>query len=310
MKKIIISNIILMNKDEIIAKIYLDPAGFGSNAITLQDARKFDKSITLQDVKNWKAKNLERKTNLKGYNSFVADKPFQEFQIDLFFLPDLKQTEIGGLLFIDIFTKYVSVIPILSKQPTEILEALKQGFNKMGGKPETMFTDNEGSFNANIVIKYLKDNNIRQIFTLGHAAFAERAIRTIKGMIYKRVEHTKQKWVDVLYPVLLTYNNKLKSSITGMTPSEARDPKNQIDVGSHLEIHRMNKRKYPNINVGDWVKLLKKKTHFEKENISVWSPKIHEVLNIVESHGQKFYKVSNYDKMLLRSDILLNEEMH
>ena len=143
-----------MNKNEIIAKVYLDPAGFGSNANTLQDARKFDKSITLQDVKDWKAKNLERKTNLKGYNSFIADRPFQEFQIDLFFLPDLKEKEIGGLLFIDIFTKYVSVIPIFSKQPTELLEALKQGFNKMGGKPETMFTDNEGSFNANVVIKY------------------------------------------------------------------------------------------------------------------------------------------------------------
>ena len=124
MKKQIVNNIILMNKDEIIAKVYLDPAGFGSNAITLQDARKFDKSITLQDVKDWKAKRLERKTNLKGYNSFIANRPFQEFQIDLFFLPDLKQKEIGGLLFIDIFTKYVSVIPIVSKQPSELLYLL------------------------------------------------------------------------------------------------------------------------------------------------------------------------------------------
>jgi len=141
-----------MNKNEIIAKVYLDPAGFGPNANTLQDARKFNKSITLQDVKDGKAKNLERKTNLKGYNSFIADRPCQEFQIDLFFLPDLKEKKIGGLLFIDIFTKYVSVILIFSKQPTELLEALKQGFKKMEGKPETMFTDNEGSFNANIVI--------------------------------------------------------------------------------------------------------------------------------------------------------------
>ena len=57
---------------------------------------------------------------------------------------------------------------------------------------------------------------IRQIFTLGHAAYAERAIRTIKGMIYKRIAHTKQKWVDVLYSVLLTYNVKTKSSINIM----------------------------------------------------------------------------------------------
>ena len=140
----------------------------------------------------------------------------------MFFLPDLKEDAIGGLLFIDIFAKYVVVIPLYSKLPNEILEALEKGFEKMGGKPETMYSDNEGSFNANIVKKYLDENSVRQLFTMGHAAYAERAIRTIKGMIYKRVEHTKQKWVDVLYSVLITYNVKTKSSITGMTPADAK----------------------------------------------------------------------------------------
>ena len=167
----------------------------------------------------------------------------------------------------------------------------------MGGKPETMYSDNEGSFNSNIAKKYLKDNNVRQIYTLGHAAYAERAIRTIKGMIYKRVEHTKQKWTDVLYSVLLTYNVKNKSSITGMTPSEARKPGNQVDVGSHLELHRVHKRKYPTINIGDHVKLLKKKKHFDKEHISTWTATIHKVLDIVDSMGQHFYKVEGYDKL-------------
>ena len=112
-----------MNKNEIISKVYHDPAGFGSNAATLEDAKRYDDTITLQDVKDWKAKNIEKKTHLKCYNSFIAEKPFQEFQKDLFFLPDLKEDAIGGLLFIDIFTKYVVVIPISNKQPNEILEA-------------------------------------------------------------------------------------------------------------------------------------------------------------------------------------------
>ena len=294
-----------MSKDSIIAKIYNDPAGYGSMQTTLADARKIDKTITSDDVKHWFQKNVERKTNLKGYNLFIADKPFQEFQIDLFFLPDRKEDAIGGLLLIDISTKYVGVIPLYSKLPNEILEALKKGFEKMGGKPETTYSDNEGSFNANIVKKYLEENNVRQLFTMGHAAYAERAIRTIKGMIYKRVEHTKQNWVDVLYSVLLTYNVKTKSSVTGMTPAEAKKPGNQIDVGSHVELHRTHKRKYPTINIGDWVKILKKKKHFDKEHISTWTATIHQVLDIVDSMGQKPYKVTNHDKLLVRSDILL-----
>ena len=143
-----------MDKNQIISKIYLDPAGFGSNASTLAEAKKYDPTITLKDVQEWKNKHTERKTNLKGFNSFIAEKPFQEFQIDLFFLPDLQKDDfMGGLLFIDICTKYVVVIPIHTKQPDEILQALKDGFEKMGGKPETMYSDNEGSFNSNIVKK-------------------------------------------------------------------------------------------------------------------------------------------------------------
>ena len=295
-----------MDKNQIISKIYLDPAGFGSNASTLAEAKKYDPTITLKDVQEWKNKHTERKTNLKGFNSFIAEKPFQEFQIDLFFLPDLQKDDfMGGLLFIDIFTKYVVVIPIHTKQPDEILQALKDGFEKMGGKPETMYSDNEGIFNSNIVKKYSKDNNVRQIYTLGHAAYAERAIRTIKSMIYKRVEHTKQKWTDVLYSVLLTYNVKNKSSITGMTPAEAKKPGNLVDVGSQLELHRIHKRKYPTINIGDHVRLLRKKKHFDKEHISTWSATIHKVIGIVDSMGQHFYKVEGYDKLLMRSEILL-----
>ena len=96
-----------------------------------------------------------------------------------------------------------------------------------------------------------------------------------------------------------------------MTPADARKPGNQITVGSHLELHRIHKRKYPNINVGDWVKMvkiLKKKKHFDKEHISTWTATIHKVLEIVESLGQKLYKVSNHDKLLVRSDILLVDD--
>ena len=64
-----------MNKNEIIEKVYRDPSGFGSNAATLEDARRYDKTITLQDIKEWKSKNVERKKNLKSFNSFMDEKP-------------------------------------------------------------------------------------------------------------------------------------------------------------------------------------------------------------------------------------------
>jgi precorrin-6x reductase len=50
----------------------------------------------------------------------------------------------------------------------------------MGGKPESIYTDDEGSFNSTIVKKYLQDENIKHIITLTHPYFVERLIRTIK----------------------------------------------------------------------------------------------------------------------------------
>ena len=74
-----------MDKDKIISQVYNDPLGFGSNKHTLKDARKNDPSITLQDVIKWEDTNIERTTQLKGYNSYIPTGPNYEYQLDLFF---------------------------------------------------------------------------------------------------------------------------------------------------------------------------------------------------------------------------------
>ena len=74
-----------MNKDEIIEKVYCDGAGYGSVKETLKDARLLNASITYEDVKKWKDRNVERKRKLSGMNSFIAHEAFEEFQIDLMF---------------------------------------------------------------------------------------------------------------------------------------------------------------------------------------------------------------------------------
>ena len=293
-------------KDKIIEKIYFDPAGYGSITTTLKDARAIDKTITYEDVKQWKEKNVERKTQLKGQNSFVASYPKQEYQMDLFFLSDLKdQVYPLGLLMVDIFSKYISIIPLKTKQIHDVAIGIESAIQKMGGKPETIYSDNEGAFVSNEIQKYFKDNGIRHITTLTHAPVAERSIRTIKNMIYPRVEKTGSKWYDILYPVLLTYNNKLVSSITHHTPNEAMKNTNQFNVKVNLELHATHTRKYPNINIGDMVKVYRKKDKLDKERLSLWSKEAFRVERIDMSDGQQFYKLEGKPKVLMRHEILL-----
>ena len=52
-------------------------------------------------------KNIEKKDNLKGYNSFIAPHANYEYQMDMFFIPNdeilEKQDFRVGMFMIDIF---------------------------------------------------------------------------------------------------------------------------------------------------------------------------------------------------------------
>ena len=159
--------------------------------------------------------------------------------------PDYAQ----GLLMIDICNKYLTVIPIKTKQIPDVAKSIEQAITKMGHKPETIiYSDIEGAFVSNIIQKYFKDNNIRHLTTLGHAPVAERAIRTIKDMIYKRVEANGEKWHEVLYAVLLTYNQKMIHGTTKMTPNEARKETNMFTVTLNFELKCKTHKKISNNN--------------------------------------------------------------
>jgi hypothetical protein len=297
-------------KDKIISKVYYDPAGYGSVASTLADAKKYDPTITYADVKKWKDSHSVQKHNLRGYNSFVVDKPFVEFQMDLAFFFDLNKeqddkTYAGILLMVDIFTKFTTAVLIKSKQIPDVLEAIKEDIKKMGGKPETVYSDNEGAFVSNEVQKYFKDVGIRHITTLTHAPVAERQIRTIKSMIYQRVENTRQKWYDILGAVLLVYNNRMVHSSIKMTPNEARKPSNELNVKLNLQLNRTKLRKYPSVSVGDTVRLYRKKDKLDKERKSIWSVQVYKVENITHSGDEAMFKLEGITKPVLRHEILL-----
>jgi Integrase core domain len=307
-----------MDKNGIIAKIYYDPAGHGSIHKTFIAAHKKDATITEADVKKWFYDNIQRKTDLAGYNSFITSEPKEEYQMDLMFFFDLKDPEFyGALLMVDSFSKYVVVIPIRNNKAPTLLEAMKEAITKMGGPPKTIYSDDEGGMNSKVILTYLDEHHIRHIMTRSHAGIAERTIRTIKAMLYSRIESAKERdnevkrWVDVLYPVLLTYNHIDKHSATKMTPDEARKPQNHLQTKINLELKRVHSRVYPDVHVGDYVRIYKKKDKLDKERVPMWSKDKHRVERIEESMGQKIYYVplrpgeGNRPKGLIRSNILL-----
>ena len=295
----------MSDKADIIDKVYSE--FYGSVSSTLKDAKEKDPTITLQDVKDYFEKRFVRKQNLKGYNSYVADYPHQEYQLDLFFINEKDQEYNTGLLIIDIFTKFITIVKVKSKTADDILTAIKEGFRSMGKLPEMIYTDDEGSFHSKQAEAYYRENHIKHLITRGHAAYAERAIRTIKDMIYKRLDaNPEAKWYDpgILSNTLVAYNYKMKSSATGMTPAEAKLDKNIFEVKTKLEMHRVKRRRYPDVKEGDEVRIYTKKKNFQKSHIPVWSINKYTVKKIDTSHGQDFYHVEGLSKAFMRHEIL------
>ena len=191
----------MTSKQDIISSVHYDRSQFGSKATTLQDAKENDAAITKEDLEKFFKSNIEEKRKPRGENSFVAPHAHFEYQVGLFFRSknDLENQKFRiGLVLIDIFSKYATVVPIKSKEPPDVLAGIMEGLQKIGDKPKMFYSDEEGSLYSKTVIEYLEGEKIEIHRTKGHPAFAECFIRTHKDMLLKRVE-ADEKRVNNIY---------------------------------------------------------------------------------------------------------------
>ena len=298
-------------KDDIINNIFYDRSGFGSIATTYKDVKQKDSSITLNDVKEWFKRNVEQKKQLRGQKSFTPKEPYCKYQFDLFFVNDIPDQKCKvGVAMLDIFTKFATVIPIKSKSEGDVASGMIQGFKEMGKTPKLLYTDDEASLSTDATQTCLRENNIRHHRTRGHANFVERFIRTSKKMMYDRIEADEKKgktniqWIDYVFEVLLTYNNKMVHSAHNMTPKEARKPSNEMNVKLNMSMNAKRNRTYPEVSEGDKVKILGKKGVREKERISTWSQNIYTIQRTENKLSQSYYYVEGIDRPYLRFELL------
>ena len=301
----------MSERQRIINDAYFDRAGFGSKSRTLAEAREKDKTITMGDINDFFRKNVEQKRRPVGQNSFIAPHSAYEYHMDLFFINDMDEQKFRvGMLMIDVFDKFMWVVPIKGKKEEDLASGMIECLNKMGKKPEIIYTDDEGAMNKEAIQKCLKDGNIEHHRTRAHPNFSERAIRTFKDLLYRRVEADEKKgkqniqWPDYILEILLTYNNQMKHSATGFTPKEARKPSNQFKVKLNLTMKGKKNRAYPDLDVGDEVKIFRKRKPNEKERVSNWSQNIYTIESIENKLGQNDYRAEGNSRQYLRFELL------
>ena len=114
---------------------------------------------------------------------------------------------------------------------------------------------------------YVEGEVIELYTTRGHPAFVERFIKTYKDMLFKRVEADEKKgkqniqWTDYNLEIMLTYNDKMNHSATGMTPNQARKEKHEFKAMINVASKAKKERIYPELFVGDREKIMRKNNH-------------------------------------------------
>ena len=296
------------DKDKITRSVYYDAdEGFGSINDTYQQSKKILNSITYNDVKEFLERQKSRQTKpYRRFNSYVAHEPLQEIQIDLGIFTDSAPDNNGfkyAFLAINVFTKICHVVPIKDKQPEESVRAMKEILDVIG-IPKVLYHDNEGSWTSTEFIRLLNKHNIRQITTSSPPPFAERMVQTLKRMIHTRLDGldmTKEKWVDMLKPVLKKYN-ATKHSTTGVSPNDAKRKDNHIGVWLNIQNKAKFARKYPPLSIGDSVRTYIKPHTFKKGYQPSWSKDVYRITFI--RNNQYLINDANRKRLWNRHELL------
>ena len=193
---------------------------------------------------------------------------------------------------IDSFAKCLTVVPIKSKSESDFLAGLMESLKNLGGKPEVIYADQEPSWTGKYTQQFLKEDDVSLMMTLSRAGIVERAIRTVKDMLHKRLEHDPNRpWYgELLQQVIFVYSYGREHSRIHMTPNEARKQSNEDRVRRSLNKHAVYNRRYPDNKVGDTVRIHKKKHMFDKQQVSVWSKNKYKVEEIIKKKDHFFIK--------------------
>ena len=119
------------------------------------------------------------------------------------------------LCAIDLFSKYVWVVPIKDKKGVSIVNAFQKIISE-GRKPNKIWVDQGSEFYNNSFKDFLKTNSIEIYSTYieGKSVAAGRFIRTLKNKTFKHMTATsKNVCFDVLDDIVSKYNNTVHKTI-------------------------------------------------------------------------------------------------
>lgn len=210
------------------------------------------------------------------------------------------------LTVVDIFSKYAWTIPTKSKNAKDVTCAMDKILSA-GNVPKNIHSDQGTEFYNSQFKKLMKDYRINHYstFSIKKAAMCERLIKTLKQKLWKELHmRGSYKWYDLIDRIVLEYNNTKHHTIK-MKPNEVkkRDEKRLLN-----SVYMYNNFMKPNkFNAGDYVRISKYKSAFEKSYTPNWSTEIFQISKVQRTQPVT-YLLKDYQSNYIKGSFY-NEEL-
>ena len=299
-------------RQEIIGRVYENPrTGFGNQEQTLRRARAEDPTITREEVRQFLNNLIVRQDRPeRGYNSFVPPAPMFQLQVDLADMSAFAQGPYKYMLVaIDAFSKKLTAAPMANKEASTAARAWDKVVEDLG-IPLNVYSDDGSEFKKEFKQK-LDYFDIDKIVSRGHATMAERAIRTLKESLVRRLTAgvgRRNQWHLLLPDILAQYNEKPHAT-TGLAPDSVYE--NPALADRALARMKRNAKRgagaRPQISVGDLVRVRVKpiegRGSYRVTEVA-WSERAYMVARIDYSEGGPYFLLEGWaGGKLVRRDL-------
>jgi len=193
------------------------------------------------------------------------------------------------LVVINCFSKLVFIEPLKKKEGKLVSLALEKIFQQYPQFPKNFQTDDGKEFWNKDCDQLYQKYNINQFKTFSpvKCGIIERVNRKLKNMIFKECSlRGNYKYINTLSDIVDKYNNSYHRTIR-CKPIEVNE-KNEKEIlsniikntGSHHAVKKLIKEKF---KIGDYVRISKYKSIFDKSYHQNWSSEVFKIVNIMKT---------------------------
>ena len=226
----------------------------------------------------------------------------EQFDADLTSVQNIAKENdgINYLLFvIDIFTRYLWIVPLRDKTAQSVLKGLKKIF--LERKPQKFRSDMGTEFDNKHVKKLMKDNDIYFFTTKNQpkANYVERVQRTFKVLMYRYLRKKRSyRYIDDLQKLVNNYNNTPHRSLNYIAPANVTKEK-EADLWAHMYLKKTGKTRKNaapfRFKVGEYVRISYLKEPFRRSYQQQYSTEIFKVKQRYRHQGVPVYKLSDWN---------------